>query len=52
MCRVDDTEGAGRTFAIMIDQTVNVSWLVNGSEVFYETKDIQGTQRDYRGVTH
>ena len=30
---VSDTEGATRTFNVTIDQTVNVSWLINGTEV-------------------
>jgi parallel beta-helix repeat protein len=30
---VSDTEGATRTFNVTIDQTVNVSWLINGAEV-------------------
>ncbi|MDY6959404.1 MAG: NosD domain-containing protein, partial [Halobacteriota archaeon] len=30
---VNDTEGATRTFNITIDQVVNVSWLINGTEV-------------------
>ncbi|RJS81458.1 right-handed parallel beta-helix repeat-containing protein, partial [Methanophagales archaeon] len=30
---VSDTEGATRTFSIATDQTVNVSWLINGTEV-------------------
>jgi len=30
---VCDTEGAPRTFSITIDKTVNVSWLLNGTEV-------------------
>ncbi|RLE68465.1 MAG: hypothetical protein DRJ45_07935, partial [Thermoprotei archaeon] len=30
---VRDTEGATRTFSISTNQTVNVSWLINGTEV-------------------
>jgi hypothetical protein len=30
---VSDIEGATRTFSITINQTVNVSWLINGTEV-------------------
>ena len=30
---VSDTEGATRTFSIATNQTVNVSWLINGTEV-------------------
>jgi hypothetical protein len=30
---VNDTEGASRTFNITIDQSVNVSWQINGTEV-------------------
>jgi hypothetical protein len=29
---VNDTEGASRTFNITVNQTVNVSWLINGTE--------------------
>ena len=34
---VKDTEGATRTFNITVDQVVNVSWLINGTEVFSES---------------
>ncbi len=34
---VNDVEGATRTFSIITNQTVNVSWLINGIEVFNET---------------
>jgi hypothetical protein len=34
---VSDCEGATRTFNITINQTVNVSWLINGTEVFNQT---------------
>ncbi|MCD6455333.1 MAG: right-handed parallel beta-helix repeat-containing protein, partial [Methanophagales archaeon] len=38
---VSDTEGATRTFNITIDQTVNVSWQINGTEVFNQTGVIE-----------
>jgi len=34
---VNDIEGVTRKFNITIDQIVNVSWLINGSEVFNQT---------------
>ncbi len=34
---VNDIEGAKRTFSITTNQNVNVSWLINGTEVFNET---------------
>lgn len=34
---VNDMEGASRTFNITINQTVNVSWLINGTQVSNET---------------
>jgi len=34
---VNDIEGVTRRFNITIDQIVNVSWLINGSEVFNQT---------------
>ena len=34
---VHDTEGATRAFNISVNQTVNVSWQINGSEVFNES---------------
>ncbi|TFH47453.1 MAG: hypothetical protein E4G94_00010, partial [ANME-2 cluster archaeon] len=34
---VNDTEGATRTFNITTDQTVNATWLINGSDVFNQT---------------
>jgi outer membrane protein assembly factor BamB len=30
---ISDTEGATRTFSITVDQTVNVTWLINGTVV-------------------
>ncbi|MBA5942227.1 MAG: hypothetical protein H0M93_02705 [Methanophagales archaeon] len=33
LANVSDTEGATRTFKITIDQTVDVSWQINGTEV-------------------
>jgi len=41
---VTDLEGATRTFNISINQTVNVSWLFNGSQVH---TDITTDQADY-----
>ena len=38
---VSDIEGATRTFNITIDQTVNVSWQINGTEVFNQTGVIE-----------
>ena len=32
---ISDTEGATRTFNITVNQTVNVSWQINGTEVQY-----------------
>jgi hypothetical protein len=34
---ISDNEGEPRTFNITIDQTVNVSWLINGTEVFNQS---------------
>ena len=34
---VSDIEGANRTFSITTDQAVNVSWLLNGTEVLNKT---------------
>ena len=34
---INDTEGASRTFNITINQPVNVSWLINGTEVFNQS---------------
>ena len=40
---VDDTEGAARTFNITVNQTVNVSWLINGTKAFNQT-DVTGSE--------
>ena len=43
---VNDTEGvasAARTFNITVNQTVNVSWQINGTEVFNQT-DVTGSE--------
>jgi len=34
---VNNTEGESRRFNITVDQVVNVSWLINGTEVFSES---------------
>jgi len=38
-----DIEGATRTFNVSINQTVNVSWLINGTEVSNETGVTEST---------
>jgi len=45
---VNDTEGATRTFNITANQTVNVSWQINGTEVFNQT-DVTGSE--YRNTS-
>ena len=34
---ITNTEGATRTFNVTINQTVNASWLINGTEVFNQS---------------
>ena len=33
---VSDIEGASRTFNVTVDQTVNVTWLINGTQVYFD----------------
>jgi len=40
---VNDTEGATRTFNITINQIVNVSWRINGTEVYTDKNVIEST---------
>ena len=40
---VSDYEGASRTFNVSVDQTVNVSWLINGTEVSNQS-DVTGSE--------
>jgi parallel beta-helix repeat protein len=41
--QVSDTVGATRTFNITVNQTVNVTWYINGTEVFSQTDITQST---------
>jgi parallel beta-helix repeat protein len=45
---VSDYEGATRTFNITVDQIVNVSWLISGTEVFSE---IEVTESAYTNAS-
>src|SRR5659263_128279 len=40
---VEDTEGSIRTFNIKVNQTVNVSWYLNGTEVLKQTGVIESS---------
>ena len=44
---VNNTEGESRRFNITVDQIVNVSWLINGTEVFNET----GNESEYTNMS-